>query len=180
MWRAFCPASVGYIGFVELPFCPWHAAHVCAFASTPAPAAGAGGVCAKAGAAASRIAKRSAFIIDVDKKAATPVPAWPRVWNSGWLRQREHEHAVAALRIDLVVAARRDGDVLLAVHHVRDARRIDARAAVVLPQLLAGARVISLVPAVGFTVEHDVAGSRHHAADQRLRRLVLPGDLAGV
>src|SRR6185437_16973015 len=96
------------------------------------------------------------------------------------LWQREHEYAVAALRVDLVVAAGRDRDVLLAVDHVGDARRIDAGAAVELPQLLAGARVVGLVPAVRLAVEHDVTRGREHAADQRLRRLVLPCDLAAV
>src|SRR6185437_7639903 len=38
------------------------------------------------------------------------------------LWQREHEYAVAALRVDLVVAAGRDRDVLLAVDHVGYAR----------------------------------------------------------
>src|SRR6185312_16132355 len=90
------------------------------------------------------------------------------------------EDAVAALRVDLVVAAGGDGDVLLALHHVRDARRVDARTAEVLPQLLAVARVVRLVPTVRLAVEHDVAGSGEHAADQRLRRLHAPRDLAGV
>ena len=49
-----------------------------------------------------------------------------------------------------------------------------------LPELLAGARVERLEPAVALAVEHEVAGRGEHAADQRLRRLRLPRDLAGV
>ncbi len=48
------------------------------------------------------------------------------------------------------------------------------------PQLLAGAGVVGGELAVAFTVEHQAAGRGQHAADQRLRRVVLPGDLAGV
>src|SRR4029079_8738172 len=92
----------------------------------------------------------------------------------------EHEDAVAALRVDLVVAARGNGDVLLAVDHVRHARRIDAGTAVVLPQFLAGAGVVRLVPAVRFTVEHEITRGGKDAANQRLWRLDAPLDLAGV
>jgi hypothetical protein len=38
------------------------------------------------------------------------------------LRQREHDDAVAALEVQLIVAACGHGNVLLAVYHVRDRR----------------------------------------------------------
>ena len=41
-------------------------------------------------------------------------------------------------------------------------------------------RVEGLEPAVAFAVEDEVAGRGEHAADQRLRCLELPRDLAGV
>src|SRR5690349_23686158 len=74
-----------------------------------------------------------------------------------WLRQREHEQAVAALEVELRVTARRYRDVLLAVDHVRHRWRIRAGTDVELPQLLAGARVERPEPAVAFAVEDDVA-----------------------
>jgi hypothetical protein len=44
----------------------------------------------------------------MDKKMATPVPEWPLA-ESAALLDCEHEDAIAALRLDLVVAAGRDG-----------------------------------------------------------------------
>src|SRR5439155_15046145 len=113
------------------------------------------------------------------QKAATPKSEWPPL-NSFSLWQRKHEHAVAALRVDLVVAARGDRDVLLAADHVGHGRCVDAGAAVVFPELLAGLGIERLEPAVGLAVEDEVAGGREHAADQRLWRLDTPCDLAGV
>src|SRR6476659_4319487 len=95
-------------------------------------------------------------------------------------RQCEHEDAVAALRIDLVVAAGGDRHVLLAADHVRHRWSVDTGAAIKFPQLLAGLRVEGLEPAVGLAVEDHAAGGGEHAADERLRRLLLPRDLAGV
>src|SRR5439155_19331715 len=57
---------------------------------------------------------------------------------------------------------------------------IDAGAAVVLPQLLAGLGVDRLEPAISLAVEHEISRGGEHAADQRLRRLDAPGDLAGI
>src|SRR5947208_16751088 len=96
------------------------------------------------------------ILAQVDKKTATPFSKWPRTEcdRSG---QRENEHAVAALRVDLHIAAGSDRDVLLAVDHVRHGGRVDAGAAIVFPQLLAVARVERLEPAVRLAVEHEVS-----------------------
>src|SRR5665213_3074746 len=94
--------------------------------------------------------------------------------------EREHEDAVAALEIELRVAAGGYGDVLLAVDGIRHRRRIDAGAAIVLPQLVAVLRIERLEPAVALAVEHEPPCRSQHAADQRLGRLHAPGNLAGV
>src|SRR3954452_11402796 len=112
------------------------------------------------------------------KKRPPRVSEWPHVDES--LLNCEDENAVAALRVDLGVAAGGNSNVLLPVHHVRNPGRVDARAAVVLPQFLAGARVISLVPAVCLTIEHEVARCRKHASDQRLWRFRAPRYLARI
>src|SRR5665213_3301437 len=91
--------------------------------------------------------------------------------------EREHEDAVAALEIELRVAAGGDGDVLLAVDGIRHRRRIDAGAAIVLPQLVAVLRIERLEPAVALAVEHEPPCRSQHAADQRLGRLHAPGNL---
>src|SRR5271165_5000057 len=49
-----------------------------------------------------------------------------------------------------------------------------------LPQHLAVGRVVGLEPAVGFAGEQESASRGETAADHRLRRLDLPGDLPVV
>src|ERR1700722_4180611 len=96
------------------------------------------------------------------------------------LLDREGDDVVAALGIDLGVAARTDDDILLAVDHVGRRRRIDARASLELPKHFASGRVVGFEPAVGLASEEKAAGCGENAANHRLRRLDLPGDLPGV
>src|ERR1700692_3918119 len=93
---------------------------------------------------------------------------------------REGDDAVAALGIDLHVAAGRHHDVLLAADDIGRRRRVDAGAGLELPQYVAALGVIGLEPAVAFAGEDQAAGRGENAADHRLRRLHLPFDLAGV
>src|SRR6185437_11925921 len=93
---------------------------------------------------------------------------------------REGDDAVSALVVELGVAARADDDVLLAVDHVGRGRRVHARARLELPELFAVRRVVGLERAIALAREHEAAGGGEDAADHRLRRLHLPGDLAGV
>src|SRR6202035_6007336 len=87
---------------------------------------------------------------------------------------------VAALGIDLHVAAGGDHDVLLAADHVGRGRRVDAGAGMEFPERLAVLGVIGLEPAVALARKDETAGGGEDAADHRLRRLHLPFDLAGV
>src|SRR6185369_15640033 len=74
--------------------------------------------------------------------------------------ERHRAHPAADTRVD--------GHVLLAVWAAVGNRIADdARRAVELPQLIAGARVDRLEPAVHRAVEHDVAGGGEHAAVER-------------
>src|SRR2546422_5787819 len=94
--------------------------------------------------------------------------------------EREDNHAIAALEVDLRVAAAAHGDILLAADHVGDRLRVGAGAAVEAPQLLAGRRVERVEAAVTLTEEEQAARGGQAAADQRLLGIVLPGHLAGV
>src|SRR5581483_11380885 len=94
--------------------------------------------------------------------------------------ERKHEHAVAALEVDLRVSTRRYGNVLLALDGVRHRGRIHAGAALELPQYFAGLGIVGFEPAVAFAVEDKPARRCQHAADQGLRSLHSPRDLAGI
>src|SRR5712692_4100042 len=94
--------------------------------------------------------------------------------------QGEYHHAVAALEVDLGIAARRDGDVLLALHRVGHRGQIDAGPGLVLPQQLSALGVQGLEQAVALAEEHQSPGGGERAADERLLGVVLPRDLAGV
>src|SRR5262245_8833336 len=96
------------------------------------------------------------------------------------LVDREHEQAVAALEVELGVAAATHRDMLLPVDGVRDRHRVRARAAVEAPEPLAGLRVERVEVAVALAEEIEAAGGDEPAADQRLLGVVLPGDLARV
>src|SRR5271163_3609085 len=62
--------------------------------------------------------------------------------RDGVLLDREGDDVVAALGIDLGVAARTDDDILLAVDHVGRRGRIDACAGLELPEHFAGGVVV--------------------------------------
>src|SRR6266446_10486275 len=91
------------------------------------------------------------------QKTATRCDPGSRDSFEGRLRQREDEHAIAALGVDLVVPARSDRAILLAADHIGHRGCVDTGAAVVLPQLLAGLGVERLEPPVGLAVEHEIA-----------------------
>src|ERR1700737_5562929 len=94
--------------------------------------------------------------------------------------EREGDNVVAAVKVDLGVAARADYDILLAAHHVGGGRRTNSCACAEVPQFLAVGRIVGRELAVAFTGENKTAGGSENAADHRLRRLDLPFDLAGV
>src|SRR5437016_7565307 len=94
--------------------------------------------------------------------------------------ERKCDNVIAAVKVDLGVAARTDHDVLLAIHYVRGGRRINAGTGVEIPQLLAVGRIIGRELAVAFAGENKSAGGGKNAADHRLRRLDLPFELDGV
>src|SRR5580704_19622912 len=96
------------------------------------------------------------------------------------LLDREGDDVVAALGIDLGVAARTDDDILLAVDHVRRRGGIDAGASLELPKHFASGGVVRFKPPVGFAGEQEAAGGGENAADHGLRRFDLPGDLTRV
>src|ERR1700722_14178477 len=96
------------------------------------------------------------------------------------LVERKRDDAVAALGVDLHVAAGADDDILLAVYRGGGGRRIDAGTGLELPQDATAIRIIGLEPAIGFACEHHAAGRGQNAADHRLRRLHLTVDVDGV
>src|SRR5664279_1824792 len=146
---------MGYIGSADLPSGPWQAAHTAALAGAVPWASAKGAVEAQT----ARARRRAAKSLRVGSLAS-------RRASFARSRQGEHEHGVAALEVELRVAARRDRDVLLAADHVRDGGRVDAGAGLVLPELLAGLGVEGAEEAVAFAVEDQVARGREDAADQ--------------
>src|SRR5436189_2406945 len=95
------------------------------------------------------------------------------------LRQAEDEDRVTEGEVELEVPARGDDDELLAVHREYAGGRVNAGAAIILPQHGAGLGVIRLEPAVALAGEQEAAGGRRGAADHRLVGLHLPYLLAG-
>src|SRR5438128_1873355 len=79
-------------------------------------------------------------------------------------RKPEDEDRVAQRIADLEVAPGRDGDELLAVQLVHRGRRVDAGAAVELPQDGARLGVVRLEPAVALAGEHQAARRGGRAA----------------
>src|ERR1700687_5829763 len=94
--------------------------------------------------------------------------------------ERKGDNVVAAVKINLGVAARTDHNILLAAHHIGRGRSIDARTGAEAPQFLAAGRIVGRELAVAFTGEDETASGGENAADHRLRCLHLPLDLAGV
>src|SRR5204862_5925758 len=108
-------------------------------------------------------------------------PAGGRGPASALLRQAKNEDAVAVREAELEVAARGDGDELLPVDLERDRGGVDAGAALEAPELLAGLRVERVEVAGAVAAGEDHATRRGEGpADQRVRQLVLPGDLARI
>src|SRR5271166_929235 len=96
--------------------------------------------------------------------------------------QREGPDGVAIRAALELIAAGRDGDVLLAVDLVDHRRCVGAETGLESPQLLAGLGVERQKIAVGFAAEDKAAGGyrRTTAAADAVRRFVLPGDLVGL
>src|SRR5271170_3860157 len=92
--------------------------------------------------------------------------------------QFEDGEGIAIGKSHLEVSAGGDRDVLLAIHLVGDGRGVHAGPEVIAPDALAGLRVEGIEPAVAFAHEHEVPARGQNPADQGLRGLVLPGDLA--
>src|SRR5213079_3112187 len=88
----------------------------------------------------------------------------------GLLGESESDNAIAALVVELSVAARRDDDILLAVNRIGRRRCIHAGARLELPQHRTCLGIIGLEIAVTFAGESKAAGGCHDAADHRLRR----------
>src|SRR6266478_3638482 len=96
--------------------------------------------------------------------------------------QREGPDGVAVRAALKLIAASRDGDVLLAVDLVDHRRCVGAKPGLEPPQLLAGLGVERQKMAVGLAAEHEAAGGHHRAAAtaDAVWRLVLPGDFVGL
>src|SRR6185312_4935119 len=94
--------------------------------------------------------------------------------------QREGDERVAALVVELRIAARRNDDVLLAVDGIGGWWGVDAGPGLEFPEHGARVRVISLKQAVALAGKGKSARRHQNAADHRLLRLDLPFDLAGV
>src|SRR5262249_48804123 len=96
--------------------------------------------------------------------------------------QREGPDGVAVRAALKLIAASRDGDVLLAVDLVDHRRCVGAKTGLEPPQLLASLGVERQKMAVGLAAEHEAAGGhrRATAAADAVRRFVLPGDLIGL
>src|SRR5207247_5979789 len=97
------------------------------------------------------------------------------------LRQPKHEDAVAVREAKLEVAAGGDGDELLTVDLERDRRGVDAGAALEPPELFAGPGVECVEVAGAVPAGEDQAPRRGEGtADERVGKLVLPGDLPRI
>src|SRR5213596_2968403 len=96
------------------------------------------------------------------------------------LGESEDEDRVAQRVADLEVAARGHRDELFAVHLEDRGGRIDAGAAIELPQDRAGLGVVGFEPAVALAREYQAAGRGGRAAHHRQVGLHGPRDLAGV
>src|SRR3954471_5465952 len=146
----------------ELPLAPWQAQQGCAFC---APAAASWALAPVPAATAQK------------KKAARRRPL-PEVMRS--VGQAEDQDAVAALEVELRVAAAAHRHVLLLADLIRDGLGIRAGAAVEAPQLLAGLRIERVEAAVALAEEEQAARGGEAATDERLRGVVFPDHLAGI
>src|SRR6185437_5295883 len=94
--------------------------------------------------------------------------------------ETEDEHGGAVFVVELIIAARRDGNIGLAVDLKSHRRGVDAGARREGPQALAALGVIGGESAVTLAGEDEPALGGERAADHRLIGLDLPGDLAGI
>src|ERR1700729_4014445 len=157
---------IGIAGSAGKPFSPWHALQTSTLSAI-------------ASAQAAVAAERSAATTTLRNMRGNPSRRQHRVhlaWRAPpgqtkraaaarFGRQRpndarrlfdsEGDDVVAALGVDLGVAARTDDDILLAVDHVGGRGRIDAGASLELPEHFAGGVVVSLEPAIGFAGEDE-------------------------
>src|ERR1700685_523622 len=69
-------------------------------------------------------------------------------------RQLENSNGVAVRKSHLEIATRGDGDVLDAIHHIRDGRRVDTRTQIELPELRAARGIKRVEISVAFSHEH--------------------------
>src|ERR1700722_3850442 len=83
-------------------------------------------------------------------------------------RQLENRNRVTVREPHLEIATRGDGDVLNAIHHISNGRRVDTCTQVEPPQLRAARGVKGVKVSVAFAHEHKVAGRGQRAANQRL------------
>src|ERR1043166_6593805 len=179
-----------------MPFSPWQAEQICAFSSMLCARAKVMGATRMPSAAPPTyvILRRSrasaqpsrrmatnterASILRDARRATRRVPQDDDCYWS--LIDRERDDIVAALIIELHVAARGDHDVLLALDRVGRRRSFDAGASLEAPENGTAAGIVGAEPAVALAGEHAPARGREDAADHRLWRLHLPADLAGV
>src|SRR5258708_32387809 len=88
------------------------------------------------------------------------------------------DDVVAALEVDLSVAACADHNILFATKYVGGRWRIDSRARAETPQFLTVGGVVGRELAIAFTGENGTACGCKHAPDHRLRRFHRPLHLA--
>src|SRR5262245_8493505 len=163
------------------PFSPWQAAQSCAFSSMVWAPAGRVSVALTTTRAATTCPSCISALTTVRRRDRSgPVFTTLMAVRSCPSIQREGDDGVAALVVELHIAAGRDHDVLLASDHVRGRRRVDAGTGIERPQHIAVAGVVGAEAAIAFAGEHQPAGGREDAADHRLRRLHLPADLSGI
>ncbi len=78
------------------------------------------------------------------------------------------------------IAARGDGDVLDAIHHIRNGRRVDTRTQIEPPELRTARGIKRVKVSVALSHEHKIAGRGERAANQRLFGLVLSSNATRV
>src|SRR6185503_3106491 len=144
----------GYCVCVELPFGPWQATQAAALAC----AAGCAVVSAGSRAAPQTSSRRKSIVWVIACRWARQqktrhLACRARVTESN-SRDREHEYRVAALEVELRVAAGGYRHILFAFDHVAHRGCIDAGSALEFPQFLAAGRVEGAEPAVALAVEH--------------------------
>src|SRR5713101_1095978 len=154
-----------------MPPSPWQAAQGCALSSIDS-AAAANGTAASRTASACRVGKAKRAHPEAvtvgTLRFAHPTRGVDLIQTSLTSFQREGDDVVAALEVELDIAAGGDDDVLLAANLIGGWRCVDAGAGVEGPQHLAVLGVIGAETTIAFAREHEAAGCRQDAADHRL------------